>query len=134
MIGDIVSWGYVYRTLWLFLVLIGCWGAFLVSFGSYVAWRNQAWPEDLERVVTPLSSALTVLGLILTAMSVYSTAPPHDPYRLSKETVAPLVIVFAVAAFYVLLKRRSLPPVVVTGFSLMAISGGLLRAYPFIPA
>lgn len=125
---------YVYRTLWLALVVIGCWGAFLVVFGSYVSWRSQTWPEDLERIVTPLSSFLTLVGLVLTALSVYSSAPAHAPYRVSQETIAPMIIISAILALNVLWKKGQLPPAVVTGFSLMAISGGLLRAYPFVPA
>jgi uncharacterized membrane protein len=85
----------------------------------------------LERLATPASSALTIIGAILTAISIYMySAHPHKPDSFSWYCSAPATILAGAVALAVLYTQGFLSVVVVNGFSLLGISGGLLRTQP----
>ena len=88
---------------------------------------GSVWPI-LEKWVTPMSAFLTILGALITALSIYFYKPlSHPPERFSKFISAPIVIVFCVIAEIYLITKGEIPPVIVNGFALLAISGGLFR-------
>ena len=117
--------------LWIFTHAIGFGGAFLIG---YTVWAAQN-PQDrwlaLEAVAPFWSSVATILGTLILAGSVYlpsdtaRRAWPHSRYY-----IAPAVVVGCMVALYFLIKAHNLPPPVVTGFGLLAISGSLKRLIP----
>lgn len=113
-------------TFWIFSQILGWFGAFLVIY-SLVAQASSAW-EPLERTAPFLSSALTILGVLVTTAAVYLPPIPYcPPWRMSRWLVAPLVMLGCVVAVYLLVKNGSLPLVLVNGFAMLGLSGGLLR-------
>ncbi|HEY2975863.1 MAG TPA: hypothetical protein VGJ48_25335 [Pyrinomonadaceae bacterium] len=117
------------RLLWLFSELLGYAGGALILYGIVAARANAFWPP-VEQIAAFSSSLLTILGALVTAGSIYlhGTRPP---WKHSRSIVAPVVIGSCVAAIYFLYRLGQLPPVVVSGFGLLAISGGLKRLLPY---
>jgi hypothetical protein len=114
--------------LWLFSEMIGYSGAILIGY-SILAIFTEPWPP-VEKIASFASALLTILGTLVTAVSIYLPPSLRPPWRFSRRIVAPLVIVASVSAVGFLVWRRGLPPVLVNGFALLAISGGLKRFIP----
>jgi len=113
-----------------FFNFLGYAGALFIISGVLFFVDATIW-TPLEKWVTPLSAALTIIGAVITASSVYIfKSSQHKPERFSIYVSAPLVIIFGIIAFVLLCIYRSIPPVIVNGFALLAISGALLRIQP----
>lgn len=114
---------------WLLTHALGYFGAALVGY-SLVASVTQPW-EPVERYAPGTSSFLTIIGVLVTAASIYfPVRTDHRPWRVSLWLIAPLVITACLAAAYVGLRSGSLPPVLVNGLALLGLSGGLQRIVP----
>ncbi len=110
-----------------FFNFLGWAGVMFILYGVISSRTGSAW-EPLERWVNPVSAFLTILGAILTAASVYFYAPQtHQPELFSKFVSAPMTILAGSAAIILLFWRGSIPAVVVNGFALLGIAGGLFR-------
>ncbi len=112
---------------------LGWAGGAFIAYGV-IAQFTVPW-EPLERIATWLSSFLTVLGTVLTTASIYSSwaSHPHEPDALSQLVTAPVVLFAGGCALGILLWKRTLPFVVVNGFALLGLAGGLLRLQPRPP-
>jgi hypothetical protein len=114
-------------TLRKFFNFLGFAGVMFILYGVVSEGTGSVW-APLEKWVNPLSALLTVVGAILTAASIYFYSPQTRPPELfSKYVSAPFTIAAGIGAVAWLLIRKSLPPVIVNGFALMAIAGGLFR-------
>ena len=111
---------------------LGFIGAVLILYSLASTYMQQTW-QPLEAVAAQLSDFLTLAGAIFTAGSVYFVSPFHPPSRGSVYVVAPVVILTSALALLALLRFRRLPSHLVSGFALLAISGGLQRLLP-LPA
>ena len=117
---------------WLFTQILGYLGAALVLY-SVIAVLTTTW-EPVEKYAPFISASLTIVGVMVTAASVYT--PPahyHPPWRANRLVVAPIIIGSCLAAIAVLVKMGELPPVMVNGFSMLGLSGGLQRLIPTNP-
>jgi hypothetical protein len=104
---------------------LGCVGYTLIS--SYTT----RWPA-IELTANFLSTLLTLLGTLLTVLSIYlPTSKMRPPFRHSKTTVGPIVIAIVLTCLVELLVRRQLPMVLVSGIGLLGISGVLKRMLPY---
>jgi hypothetical protein len=120
-----VSW--VWRLL---MNVLGWAGGACIFYGVIVAVTGEQF-GPIERVAVPLSSFLTILGAVFTGASIYAYSPhPHKPDNFSKYCSAPLTIVAGVIALGALARSGGVSQVVVNGFSLLGIAGGLLRTQP----
>jgi len=126
LLGSILAVG-----IWSFTELLGYTGGLFVIY-SIVSWMaNDPWPL-IERYAPFFSSLLTLLGTTLTAGSVYFRLPSQRaPWRHSKYLYSPIVIVSSVVAIGVLLSVGQLSQVAISGFGMLAISGGLKRLLPY---
>jgi hypothetical protein len=109
---------------------IGWLGVALVTYGIVTAITGEKW-LPLERIAEPLSSALTVLGTSVVAVSVYfwgHNETPPEP--MSRYITAPLVIGGSGVALGMLCLNGALPVVVVNGFAIVGLAGALLRIQP----
>jgi hypothetical protein len=108
---------------------LGWCGLVLIAYGFFAAY-TQPWPP-LEAIAPFTSSLLTILGALLTAAAIYI---PHNvsrpPWQHSMRLIAPIVMIGCAVAIFILFRVRTLPPAVVSGFGLLAISGGLKRSIP----
>jgi hypothetical protein len=106
---------------------LGYAGVILILYGVVSTVTQSTWPP-LDHWIVPASAFLTLLGVILTAASVYRQPTQlHPPATFSVYVSAPAVILGCTAAIGVLLWRGSLPPVIVNGFSMLGIAGALFR-------
>lgn len=113
-----------------FFNFLGWSGVLFILYGVVSAGTGSVWPP-IERWVTPASAFLTLTGTLLTAASVYFYLPhPHAPERFSLYVSAPLVVISSFIAMVFLVVYGQLPPVIVNGFALLAISGALFRIQP----
>jgi hypothetical protein len=100
---------------------------------SIVAALTEPW-APLEKYAAFISSLLTLFGVIVTAASVYVTqASYHRPWSTNKRIVAPIVIGACVIAIFFLFREGQLPVVMVNGFAMLGLSGGLQRLIPTNP-
>jgi len=105
-------------------------GVGFIFYSFVVLWTEKRWPP-LEFVAIPLSAALTILGTLVTAASIYVFSPaPRKPENTSKFVTAPAVIAISLIALWLLWRDGALPPVMVNGFAILAIAGNLLRLHP----
>jgi hypothetical protein len=110
-----------------FFNLLGYSGFLFIVYGVISTYTEKVWPP-FEQWVTPISSLFTLIGTLVTAISIYFYRPQsHRPERFSLFISAPLVIICSILAIIVLVKNGSLPQVVVNVFALLGISGGLFR-------
>ncbi len=106
---------------------LGYAGVMFIIYGVVSEGTGAVWPP-LEAWVNPLSAFLTLVGAVLTAASIYFYAPQtHEPELFSKYVSAPLTIAAGIGTIAWLFVQGSLPPVIVNGFALLAIAGGLFR-------
>ena len=113
-----------------FFNFLGYAGVLFIISGVVFFFDDTTWIL-LEKWVTPLSAALTIIGAVITALSVYIFKPSqHKPERFSLYVSAPLVIICGIIALVLLCIYGWIPPVIVNGFALLGISGALLRIQP----
>jgi hypothetical protein len=114
-------------TLRKFFNFMGWAGVMFILYGVVSYGTGSVW-EPLERWVNPASAFFTLLGVILTAASVYFYSPQsHPPELFSKFVSAPVTIAGGLSAITWLFWAGTVPPVVVNGFALLGIAGGLFR-------
>jgi hypothetical protein len=88
---------------------------------------SSSWPI-LDEIATTVSVYATLIGTLLTASSVYLPTNTRDPDPVSKVFTARIVILGVVAAFgYIWVGDGTLPPHLINGFAILAISGALFR-------
>ena len=117
-------WAITFRK---FLNFLGFSGVMFICYGVISRGTGSIWPV-LEKWVNPISSFLTMFATLITAISIYFYKPfSHQPERFSKFVSAPLVIISCVIAVIFLITTGDIPLVVVNGFALLGISGGLFR-------
>ena len=117
-------WAITFRK---FLNFLGFSGVMFICYGVISRGTGSIWPV-LEKWVNPISSFLTIFATLITAISIYFYKPfSHQPERFSKFVSAPLVIISCVIAVIFLITTGDIPLVVVNGFALLGISGGLFR-------
>lgn len=114
-------------TLRKFFNFLGFSGVMFILYGVVSRGTGSIWPI-LEEWVNPISAFLTIFAALITAASIYFYVPHiHPPEKFSKYVSAPLVIISCIIAEVFLLLTGSIPPVVVNGFALLGIAGGLFR-------
>jgi len=110
-----------------FFNFLGFSGVMFIIYGVVSRGTGSIWPV-LEKWVNPISAFLTILAVIITAASIYFYKPYiHPPEKFSKYVSAPSVIASCIIAEIFLISTGSIPPVIVNGFALLGISGGLFR-------
>lgn len=106
---------------------LGWSGATFIGYGLIASATAEPWPV-VERIALPLSSGLTIVGAVVTAALIYiPLSEEHPPDLFSRALTAPATILGGVVALAVLLSTGTLPPVLVNGFALLGLAGGLLR-------
>ena len=115
---------------WLFTQFLGFAGGILICYSVVAEYYSSPW-EPIERAAGIMSPLLTILGTLVTAASIYiPSTVVHPPWPHSRFIVSPVVIAFCLVALLVLVRKRQLPPMLVNGFALLAMSGGLKRILP----
>lgn len=118
----------VWVITWLLSEFMGYAGGMFVIY-SVVAERSEA-VRRLETAATFSSSLLTLVGTGLVAASIWLPQTRRRPWGHSYP-IAVAVIVCCVAAVYFPFEEGELPQVLITGFGLLGISGGLKRLLPY---
>jgi uncharacterized membrane protein len=105
-------------------------GLILIVYGIVAEITGEKW-LPLERIAEPLSSALTIFGTVIVALSIYFFGPSATPPEsMSIYVFAPFVIAISCGALIVLYRNGTLPIVVVNGFAIIGLAGALLRMQP----
>lgn len=114
-------------TLRKFFNFLGWAGLMFIIYGLVSQGTGSIW-EPMERWVGPASTLFTLVGVALTAVSVYFYTPQnHPPELFSRCVAAPFTILGVVVTVGWLFRVGAVPPVVVNGFALLGIAGGLFR-------
>lgn len=102
-------------------------GVAIILYGFLVVtYKDTLLP--LEQVVGLVSIAGTILGALLTFISVYLPPNTRPPEAVSKKYVAPLCIAIVVAtAIAELSNPKQVHPHVYNGIGILAIAGSLFR-------
>jgi len=110
-----------------FFNFLGYAGVLFIISGVVFFFDDTIWTL-LEKWVTPFSAALTIIGAVIAALSVYIYKPSqHKLERFSLYVSAPLVIICGIIVLFLLCIYGWIPSVIVNGFALLGISGALLR-------
>lgn len=108
---------------------IGFYGIFLIAYstGTYIN-KDYQWPF-IEKYATQLGIFLTLFSVIIISFSIYfySDKPMHKPRIFSRHVSAPITIILAISAIIFLFMHGTLPPNLVNGFALLALSGSWFR-------
>lgn len=109
--------------------VIGITGVFLVTYSVVAELTGSTWAV-LNAIARVTSQYVTLIGTILTAASVYVRPNQRPPDAFSRYFSAPAVIVAAALALsWLVLYAPALPPHLINGFALLAISGALFRLF-----
>ncbi len=120
-----------WTVIWVFTEFIGFGGAGLIGYTVLVAYKPIFRSAGLDALTPFLSSLATIFGTLFLAAAVYLPAStPRPAWPHSRHYIAPVVIASCTLALYFLFTSHILPSPVVTGFGLLAISGGLNRLMP----
>jgi hypothetical protein len=117
------------KKIWHISELLGNGGGALVLY-SAIAQFTEVW-QPIEAVAAFGSAFLTVFGTLLTAATVYLPVHSRPPWKHSRDFYARVVIVACGLALIALCVFRTLPPVMVNGFSMLAIAGALKRSIEY---
>lgn len=120
----VVTGAGVQRVLRFGFVLLGVLGGACILYGVIAAVTAET-GRPLERVALAILTAGTIY--------VFGGAASHDPDPISKEFTGWAVMLAGVIALVTLYRNGSLPPVMVNGVAMMAVSGALLRMQPRPP-
>jgi hypothetical protein len=102
-------------------------GFVIIAYGLAAQVYQETWGV-LERIANFVSTTSTLLGALLTFLSVYLKPNTRPPEAVSKKYVAPFCIFIVVATGAVLISSpQSVHPHVVNGIAILAIAGGLFR-------
>lgn len=114
---------------WVATYGLGYFGAALVVY-SLIAAVTVPW-VPVEKWARFASDFLTVVGVLITAASIYlPVGPEQPPWRASRWVIAPLVMITCIGAAAVCFVEGLLPPVFVNGLALLGLSGALQRMVP----
>src|SRR5713101_10103521 len=104
-----------------FSEILGAAGAALIGY-SLIAYATMPWPP-VEEKARFVSAILTIVGALLTAASIYfHSGNIRPPWSHSRYLVAPIVIASCLICLYLLMRNGTLPPTLVNGFGMLAIS------------
>ncbi len=118
------------RVIWLFAQFLGWLGAIFVCY-SVIAAFTTSWPP-IEEYAAFASALLTITGAVVTAASIYLVQGTSRPaWVTSRFVAAPVVICAGLLAIAALFRTGHISPVLVDGFSLLAVSGSLFRLLPY---
>jgi hypothetical protein len=82
----------------------------------------------LEKWGPPLSICFTILGTLLTALSIYFyKKAPNPPETFSRFISAPIVVIGCLLALGFLASRGDLPVMLTNGFAILGLAGALFR-------
>lgn len=105
---------------------LGWFGVAFIVYGLLAQFTGQPW-HLIEDFAEPVSRALTIIGTMLTAASIYFyDIHPRPPKRISKTVVAPVAVIgclLALASMHYI----TLSPVSVNGFAIVGLAGALFR-------
>ncbi|HWD29472.1 MAG TPA: hypothetical protein VG387_20025 [Rhizomicrobium sp.] len=89
-------------------------------------------PDYIEKVMDYASAMLTIFGVLVLTASIYSFEPnPSPPLEYSRTRTAPTVLFLGVCALVsTCFKMPSL--LLVNGFAIIGLVGGLFRAFTWI--
>jgi len=115
------------HSLILTINFLGFFGCILILYGILVIYTGQTYPL-FEKYANPLTKYLTLLGVLLTAASIYGGPNMRLPDPFSKKISAPLVIIAVLGTIGILaLTKIKVPSHIINGFALIGIAGGLFR-------
>jgi predicted permease len=108
--------------------ILGFAGMFLILYGIMTETDSKSKWVVLEDFVESISVYATLVGTLLTAGSIYFPENTRPPYPVSLIFVAPsIIIAVCITLYFALIKSSRIPPHVINGFSLLAMSGSLFR-------
>lgn len=116
----IISWSFR-----LFVNIIGVLGLVLIAYEILALVFKSRW-ELLDNIAFFLSTLFTLIGVMLTSLSIYFYSEKPSP---PEKIVAPVVIISSLISIFTLFKTNTLPANIVSGFALLAIAGALLRIH-----
>ena len=117
------------KRIWYISELLGNGGGAFILY-SLIAQFTEVW-HPVEAVASFASAILTLIGTLLTAATVYFPTHSRPPWKHSRDFYARIVIGACIVAIIALCKIGTLPPVMINGFSMLAIAGALKRAIPY---
>jgi hypothetical protein len=106
---------------------VGIFGLVLIAYGFTAEFSGDTF-EPIESTVDLISTISTLVGVILSACSVYFP-PLNRPAEIrSKKVIAPIVLIMIVLAIiYMPVTKKNLPVSVVLGFANLGLAGTLFR-------
>jgi hypothetical protein len=116
---------------WVFTELLGWAGGLFILYSILMNyWQDPL--KEMEGYIKFLSSLLTLIGTGITAFSIYfAVEKVRPPWKHSKYFFAPLAVIASGVGIYCLFLSGELPQITISGFSMLAISGGLKRLLPY---
>lgn len=120
------------KLTWIFSEVLGWGGAALIFYSIIVTiWPDEKWML-MERPAEIVSTLLTLVGALVTAGSAYiKQTRVRQAWEWSTKIAAPVVIGGCIISIGFLIVFHQLPPVLVSGFGLLAISGSLKRSLSY---
>jgi hypothetical protein len=107
-------------------------GICLIGYGIVAAMSGTPWPI-IDPVIRWTGPVLTLVATIITAASIYFPINHVPPKLITKICTAPVIIVMCLVALVCMVISQSvLPETVLQGFSILGLSGGLMRLVPRI--
>jgi multisubunit Na+/H+ antiporter MnhB subunit len=106
---------------------LGFSGGVLIAYGIGVVLTGNTY-APFERYASRVADILTLVGVLLTAVSIYGEPNLRPPDSFSRHISAPLVILAtAFTMWLILFSIVTVPAHVVNGFALLGLAGGLFR-------
>lgn len=119
--------GLLSETLNAIFVLSGSFGIFLIIYGYIVDRIGEPW-NPLEKALNIISPIVTLLEVIIVAISIYLPINKRPPLKVTVYVTTPLMIGGALLTLiYVIKKKWKISGYIILGFAILALSGSLIR-------
>lgn len=106
---------------------MGAIGLALIADGTYTLITNQKLP-GVDYIAPWASLLLTLLGTMLTAISIYFPINSRQADSHSKYVTAPVTVIMVILGLgYVIFTQKLLPDRIVNGFAILGLGGALFR-------
>jgi hypothetical protein len=107
--------------------LVGFIGLVIIVYGVLAQYYQSYWPI-FDKIINFFSIGTTLVGAILTFLSVYLPLNTRPPEAVSKKYIAPICIaIVALTAIALIFYPQYIHAHIINGIAILAIAGSLFR-------
>jgi hypothetical protein len=114
-------------TAWYFGLASGSYGFVLLSFGILEEFQSGWIGPNIDKLSSPFSSVLSVLGTLFAVVSIYAPINTREPESQTKTFTAPIIFFACIITLFLWFVNKKPNDTVFNGIAMLGISIAVLR-------